>query len=437
MSCVSICLWSTLSSGADECGSTMARMRKRMFLLACVLVLCASVQAQQVTIQHGNTLSQLINNLYGGNGIQLANTVGHQAHFGETGDFQHFSTILQSVLQSRSFIPIPSAVGLVSYRFNEATGTYERVEGSLGSILSERGSTTGEGNFNLSLTYTFADYQTISGQDTTELVLHHCLTPDCLIDNPMGAYLNDTVHVQLHFRLKSQALALSAVYGVNNRLDVGLIVPYERNDLQVFTHAFVLISPGSSATIHHFDPSVQTPDQLGTGTAVGVGDLVARAKYRLTPFGGIDSAVLADLTLPTGDRENFLGIGRVQLRVEYIASKTLKRFTPHLNAGYQARFGQMNLNVADYRLGSEILASPSLTVSTDILGVYRPHGASLFRSAILQNEQLIGRSEIDGAFGGKWKLNGDRALILNLLVPLNSSGVRPNYVVTAGLQMTM
>ena len=100
-----------------------------------ILLVCVTVRAQQVTIQHGNTLSQLINNLYGGNGIQLANT-GHSAHFGETGDFEHFTAILQSVLQSRSFIPIPSAVGLVSYRFNEATGTYERVEGSLGSILA-------------------------------------------------------------------------------------------------------------------------------------------------------------------------------------------------------------------------------------------------------------------------------------------------------------
>jgi hypothetical protein len=127
----------------------------------------------------------------------------------------------------------------------------------------------------------------------------------------------------------------------------------------------------------------------------------------------------------------------VQLRVEYIASKTVRRFTPHLNVGYQARFGDMDLNVVDYRLGSEILASPDLTLSTDILGIYRPHGASLFRSAILQNQALIGRSEIDGAFGGKWKLKTDRALMFNLLVPLNTSGVRPNYVVTAGLQMTM
>lgn len=415
---------------------TIRDMRYRWLLLTSTLLFCASLSAQQVTIQHGNTLSQLINNLYDGNGIQLANT-GHTAHFGETGDFEHFTAILQSVMQSRSFIPIPSAVGLISYRFNEATGTYERIEGSMGSILAERGSTTGKGNFNLSMTYTFADYQTIAGRDSVELVLHHCLTPDCTFGDPTSPFLQDTIHVQLHFRLKSQAVALTAVYGLSNRIDVGIVVPYVRNDLQVFTHAFLVYAIPADAAVHRFDPSVETPDQLGTGTAVGIGDIVLRGKLRLAPFGGLDSAVLTDLTLPTGDRQNFLGNGRVQLRVEYIASKTVRSFTPHLNAGYQARFGEMDLNVFDYRLGSEILASPNLTLSTDILGIYRPHGGSLFRAAILQNQQLIGRSEIDGSFGGKWKLKTDRALILNLLVPLNTSGIRPNYVITAGLQMTL
>jgi hypothetical protein len=416
---------------------TIHFMRTRLILLTSLLMLCATLHAQQVTIQHGNTLSQLINNLYGGDGIQLANT-GHQAHFGQTGDFQNFTAILQSVLQSRSFIPIPSAVGLVSYHFNEATGTYERVEGSLGSILAERGSTTGKGNFNLSATYTFADYETVSGQDTVQLILRHCLAPECTGGAPPTApFLHDTININLHFRMKSEAVALSAVYGLSNKVDVGIVLPYIRNDLQVFTHAFVVYADPADVAIHKFDPSVETPDQLGTATAIGIGDMVLRGKVRLAPHGGIDSAAMADLTLPTGDRQNFLGTGRVQLRVAYIASKTIRNFTPHLNVGYQARFGDMHLNAFDYRLGTEILASPRVTVSSDILGIYRPRGASLFRSPILENEQLIGRSEIDGTIGMKWKMNTDRALILNLLVPLNTSGVRPNYVLTAGVQMTL
>jgi hypothetical protein len=410
-------------------------MVHRGIVLLSALLVSLSLPAQ-VTIQHGNTLSELINNLYGGDGIQLASN-GHDAHFGQTQDFQNFTKTLQAVLQSRTFFPIPSAVGLVSYRFNETTGTYERVEGSMGPILAERGSTTGKGNLNFSATYTFADYQNIAGKNTAELVLHHCLTLACTGGNLNQPFLNDTVHVDVHFRLKSQAVALSVVYGINNRLDIGVVVPYIRNDLQVFTHAFVVVAPGSNPLTHRFDPVVETPDQSGTATAVGIGDTILRGKMRLLPKATFDSAVLVDLTLPTGEKQNFLGNGRTKLKATYIVSKPIRRFTPHLNAAYELTFSETKLNTFEYRLGTEVLATPRLTLATDMIGVVRPHGTSLFQSAALGNESLIGRSESDGVIGGKWKMSADRAFLFNLLVPLNSTGIRPTYVVTAGLQLSL
>jgi hypothetical protein len=412
----------------------MARTR----LLALALsIFTSALYAQQVTFVRGNTLSQLLNNLYGGNGIDLAHT-GHEAHFGETGDFQNFTNSLQAALQSRSFIPVPSSVGLISYRFNEATGTYERVEGALGPILSERASTSGKGTLNFSVTYTFANYETFNGNDNVELILRHCLLPECIFGQPLTApFLHDTVNVQVHFRLRSNALAMTAVYGVSNRLDVGVVIPYVRNDLQVFTHGFVDRAPGSSPATHFFDPTVETPDQYGTGTAVGIGDLVARGKYRLMPKASFESAVLADLTLPTGDKNNFLGTGATKLKATYILSKTVHRFTPHLNAGYEIRLGDTKLDMFDYRFGTEIAATPRLTVTADMIGAIRPHASTLFRSSALGDQQLIGHSEIDGSIGAKWKLTGDRAFLFNLIVPLNKSGIRPTTVITAGLQMPL
>lgn len=396
---------------------------------------CTSLQAQ-VTFQRGATLSQLINNLYGGNGIQLA-VNGHDAHFGTNNDFQDFTKNLQATLQSRTFFPIPSAVGLVSFRFNEATGTYERVEGSLGPILAERGSTSGKGNLNISTTYTFAEYQTIAGKDTTRLILHHCLTDACTFGDPTFPFLKDTIDVDLHFRLKSQAIALSVVYGLTNRVDLGIVLPYIRNDLQVFTHGFIVVAPGSSATIHRFDPAVETPDQYGTGTAIGIGDIVLRGKMRLNVKGGTDSALLTDVTLPTGDRDNFLGSGHVKLRETFILSKPIRRFTPHLNLAYEATFGETKLNAFDYRFGSEIAATERVTISTDVIGVVRPRATGLFRSEALGDQSLLSRSEVDGVLGAKMKIGNDRAFLMNLLMPMNSTGIRPSYVVTIGVQMTM
>src|SRR6185436_3613397 len=138
-------------------------MRRNVVIFLAAL-LCANVAGAQVTIQHGNTLSQLINNLYGGNGIQLKDT-GHQAHFGESEDFQNFSETLQRVLQSHPLFPIPSAVGLVSYKFNEQTGTYERIQRSLGPLLADRGATTGKGTLTISGTYSFSNFDQINGNN--------------------------------------------------------------------------------------------------------------------------------------------------------------------------------------------------------------------------------------------------------------------------------
>jgi len=59
-------------------------MLRRPVPVALAILLLSTVASAQVTIQHGSTLSELINNLYGGNGIQLKET-GHAAHVGRRG----------------------------------------------------------------------------------------------------------------------------------------------------------------------------------------------------------------------------------------------------------------------------------------------------------------------------------------------------------------
>ncbi|MGZ5492855.1 MAG: transporter, partial [Thermoanaerobaculia bacterium] len=390
-------------------------MRKLAGLVA--FILSASVASAQVTIQHGSTLSDLINNLYGGNGIQLKDT-GHSAHFGQSQDFQNFSLTLQRVLQSRPLFPIPSAVGLVSYKFNDQTGTYDRVQGSLGPLLADRGATTGKGTFTISGTYSFSNFDQVNGKDSIELVLRHCLTPDCTFGNLASPFLNDTIHVQVKTRLKSQALVLSAVYGLTDRVDVGLVIPYLRNDLSVLTDARILYSPGSGPLNHTFDPNVETPGQYGTGTAIGIGDVVLRGKTRLVPKSTTwDAAVLADVTLPTGDKQNFLGNGEVRTRLTLVASTHIKNLIPHINVGYEANWGESKLNAVDYRIGSEYALRPTVTLSGELLGIVRPSASRLFQSTVLEGQTLIGRSEIDGAIGGKWQIAKNRAFLFNLLLP--------------------
>lgn len=401
-------------------------------VLVAVSALASLLQAQ-VTIQHGATLSQLLNNLYGGNGIQLRET-GHQAHFGESRDFQQFSSALQTALQSRTLFPIPSAAGLVSYRFSEQTGTYERVQGTFGPILADRATTTGKGSVNIFANYTFSDFERVDDREEILLTLRHCLLPQC-VTNIASPYLQDTIRVRMRMRLKTQALTTSVLYGVTDSLDVGVVIPYLRNDLTVFTHAEIVPGPASTPpSPHQFDIAVETPDQIGSNHAVGIGDMVVRGKMRLARKLPFDSAALVDVALPTGDKENFLGTGEVRVKATFIASHSGTRATPHLNVGYEVNAGKSDFSQFDYRLGTEVSASPRLTLAAELLGIVRPRADSILRTSALEDQQLVGRSEIDGAFGGKWEVRRNTVLTFNLVMPLNSSGLRPNSTLMFGVQ---
>ena len=87
-----------------------------------------------------------------------------------------------------------------------------------------------------------------------------------------------------------EALA-QLIYGVRDNLDVGLVVPFLRNDLTVWTDAQVVHARGSPPSVHRFDLETETPGQMGAAHAVGIGDMVLRAKYQVDRF-PFDLAIL-------------------------------------------------------------------------------------------------------------------------------------------------
>lgn len=412
-------------------------MMRRTVVAAIGLIFALALPlSAQVTIVSGGTLSDLIKNLYGGDGITLDNSVGHEAHFGNTFDFQNFSDVLQRTLQSRSFAPIPSAVGVFSYAFNDETGTYDRVDATLGPIVSERAGTSGKGNVNLAFGYSVADFQRVDGRDEIDLTLRHCTTVDCVGTNPNHPVFKDVIKIRMRMRLKTQTLTTSLIYGLRDNLDVGILVPFLRNDLSIFTNAQVVLGPGSTPGIHQFNINTETPGQLGSAHAIGIGDMVLRAKYKMGGF-PFDAAILGDATVPTGEKENFLGTGAFRMRGMLIVSRTSRRFSPHLNVGFEVNADNVNLSSFEYRLGSEWAASPRLTLAGDLLGVVRPRIGEEFEARALETQSLVGDSEIDIAIGGRYRIRDNALFLFNLLVPVNDAGIRPESSVSFGLQTAL
>ena len=82
-------------------------------------------------------------------------------------------------------------------------------------------------------------------------------------------------------------------------------------------------------------------------------------------------------------------------------------------------------------------ATPRLTLVGDLLGIVQPSTAPQFRVRALENESLVARSQIDFGLGAKWQVGSRSLVTFNLLTPVNDSGIRPNSVITLGLQYGM
>jgi outer membrane putative beta-barrel porin/alpha-amylase len=86
-----------------------------------------------------------------------------------------------------------------------------------------------------------------------------------------------------------------------------------------------------------------------SGDATGIGDIVLRAKYHLYKGLVADIAGALLLKLPTGDEDNFLGMGTTTLRPFLIVSRTFfDVFTPHLNLGYEIDFDRGHQDALHY-----------------------------------------------------------------------------------------
>jgi hypothetical protein len=163
-----------------------------------------------------------------------------------------------------------------------------------------------------------------------------------------------------------------------------------------------------------------------------------------------------DLRLPTGDEQNLLGTGAPGVQPFGAWSADYGIFSPHINLGYQwngssVLGGDVESGVAEdlpdvavYALGAVMAVHPRVTVALDVLGRYiidtpRVHledfhaldGRSVFPNIAFDNGSI---NELSSAVGLKINLAGRLLLNANLLVRLNSGGLRDKISPLVGVE---
>jgi hypothetical protein len=288
------------------------------------------------------TLATLFEDIFGPRGLVVASQdvqldgTNHGAHFNSA--FQSEFRLVNIALTSQlAAIPLPSPASGFTYRFDPATGTFQRSTRSFGPILADRGETIGKGRMAFGFSYQFFSFDHLDGVPLVSVpaVFTH--------DNfETGGGRSDVIETVNTIEATVSQFSGALTYGVTDRFDISLAVPIVRTRLSLLSNATVhRVGTGANAQVHYF-PDEAAIGGFGSarqffaeGTAGGVGDIVVRGKATVLREGQRALAAGVDVRLPTGDERNLLGAGAAGVRPFAAFSTSFGSFAPHANIAYQ------------------------------------------------------------------------------------------------------
>lgn len=304
----------------------------------------------------------------------------HAAHFvSQPGAQATLRQINRGVASQISTFPLGSSAASFTYEFDPSLGVYNRSTESFGPIFGERAITAGKGKFSFGVNFLDATYDKFEGLDLQggndiQLYLVH---QDPAMDGRLTPWFEgDIIRADLTLDLEQQTTALFANYGITDRLDVGVAIPFQHLRLDARIDATIehLATDPDPFTLHQF-PNGQGDHSsfYESGSATGVGDIVVRSKWNFLKASSAGMAATLDLRLPTGNADDLLGSGATQLKLGLVAAKFSGRFAPRAGAGYTFSSGGADFlgdlpNELNYSAGFDAVLHRRVTLTADFLG---------------------------------------------------------------------
>jgi len=345
-------------------------------------------------------------------------------------------------------LPIISASAGYTYRYNPQLEIFERTSETLGPLFLERPDTLGRGKLNVNVSYQYVQFDDFDGRSIKRLE-----APDRIVIQEFdsaGNLLRQTAN-RLRYGLKihSNIGSLSLTYGVLDNVDVNLLVPVIDTDFAAGVHSQVLETapPGGS-----FSPAPEPPrNGITRGNAVGVGDILLRAKYQFAEQSGLRSAAGLQLRLPSGNQDDFQGTGDFEASpFLYLSTVLWSRVEPHANLGIDLRTDDVERSQARYGLGADVDVTKRIGVSLAFLGrsQFKESAAASdtnflhLTAAGVQERPLLGvsfdrKDFFDLSFGARAVVWRQIMVFANGIFALNDDGLRNGTVIpTAGVEGT-
>jgi len=392
-----------------------------------------------------------------------ASLQAHGMHFIPSSSAENsalIATIGDALGSSIGSIPIGSTSGSESFHF--VGGVPVRSSTSAGPIFAERAQTLGTGRALVGISRTAFSFATLRGVDMKDIQLtftHQNVDfagCDALFNGDctkygVPAFENDAMNFRLSMDLDVRVTSAYVTYGVNDRVDVGLVLPIVQADFR--GESFAQIVPFGGTTSAHFFAGtsanpVLTASRQSLGSSAGLGDVAVRAKVNLRETADASVAVLLDARFPTGSEEDLLGGGKFAGRALAIIDSRLGDFSPHANVGYLHHAGDRQNDAVLATLGFDQRMRETVTLAADLVSELQVGDSKLILPEIVTYESPFRRTLnptnipsmrddiVNGSFGVKVAPARSTIIVLNALFPLNRGGLRPNLVYTAGIEHT-
>ena len=369
------------------------------------------------------------------------------------------------IVSNISSFPLSSTTPGLTFDFSG--GQLVSVQEGTGPIFADRATTIGKGRINIGFTATSLDMSRVRGVETDQMrftFTHEDTNRDGVLGgaDAEGSTEADVIDVTMGMNLTAQIFAFYGAWGITKNLDIGVAVPLihirmngtATADINSFTYA------NTGRASHFFagnadNPILQTQVPYDE-SATGIGDIVIRLKYCFLRGGGVDLGALADVRIPTGKEEDFLGSGEADAIFALLLSKKIGDLTPHFNLGYEIRKADLQSDRVIIKGGFDHRLLPGLTFAADFLGtvdVNPDEAIKLYPGSVTiveagnnggQSTHTVRLSNIPDrdndnlynlSVGLKYSPTESFLVLANMLVPLNQAGLRASIAPTVGFSL--
>ncbi|OUS12695.1 hypothetical protein A9Q89_04635 [Gammaproteobacteria bacterium 53_120_T64] len=390
---------------------------------------------------NGGNLNDVITSLYRGDGVQLADPGGafsHAAHF-EDSALHELGEL--AVSAAKISYPYPNASGGTVYNFDPVLDDFVESESQHGLLYTVQAKTLGRGNIAFGLLYSQADYDRVDGGglDSLTLELGHvdvgepgsdlCIggpAPECYL------FEEDLVVLEVDLAIKTKQLFVYGAIGLSENFDLEFVLPMIENSISITSSAAVEENGTKiyfSPTLHKFDPEINGDMPLSKASAskTGIGDLKINAKWNFISSEAMSVASFVELTLPTGDYDNFMGQDHYTVKGSLLASNVFDLLDvplqSHLNIGYKLLDGFDD---------SELSYAVAIEYDFTVQGQTITSAIELLGTQTLATESGSDDNKFDGAIGAIWSFREGQSLSMNYRFPINDDGLRASHMFSAG-----